>query len=274
MDKMISVDEALSKGQRMLNIPVFIISFVFFTMGIVFLILKVWPIWVTFVSIILGFILSWLWWSFMITKWRLWAFENVRNVHELKKRAIQNKLIWPDGSIYEKTEIRNKTETDKWNSLQIKFKKEDVFQDDSSIPDEVKIFYSKSKNFFEMLVMIGCLAFGFYGIVFKDNYILGFALVLIGAYFSFKEYKEATNIDPQIILNDKGLKTISSKFYEWKDIHNDEVIRQGSGKNTTHNLVFNHPDGAVNLKIDDFNTDFKKLNKLLIHYRNKYNQSL
>jgi hypothetical protein len=42
----------------------------------------------------------------MITKWRVWAFENVRNVHELKKRAIQEKLISADSSIFEKTEIR------------------------------------------------------------------------------------------------------------------------------------------------------------------------
>jgi hypothetical protein len=55
----------------------------------------------------------------MITKWRLWAFENVRNVHELKERAVQAKLIWPDHSIFEKMEIRSASDKERWRKRNI-----------------------------------------------------------------------------------------------------------------------------------------------------------
>lgn len=46
------------------------------------------PVWGVGIVFLFGFVLGWLVWSFMITQWRIWAFGNGRNVHELKKRAI------------------------------------------------------------------------------------------------------------------------------------------------------------------------------------------
>lgn len=198
MNETVTVDQAIAKGHRMVNYPVFIIMFG--TIGLCFYLgtQKILPFWIVPVGFGLGFGLAWLWWSVMITKWRLWAFENVRNVHELKKRAVQEKLIWADNSIFEKTEIRNSTNKEKWSSLQHKFEKEDEFQDNLTIPNETIIYYSKGGNFLEMIVMLGCLGVGIYLLLKTDNYILGSILSIVGAYFGYKEYKEATNTEPQI----------------------------------------------------------------------------
>jgi len=269
MNETITVDEAIAKGHKMVNYPVMIIMFG--TIGLTFYlgIQKILPTWIFPIGFILSFGLAWLYWSVMITKWRLWAFDNVRNVHELKKRAVQEKLIWADNSIFEKTEIRNSSDKEKLNSLQHKFKQEDIFQDDLTVPNETIIYYSKGKNFLEMAIMLGCLGIGIYLLLKTDSYILGSILSIAGAYLGFKEYKEATNTKPQIILNDKGIKTISTDFYDWTVIDNEEVISEGSGKHTHYYLTYEHPDGVEHLQIDDYDTDQRNLNKLLILYRGR-----
>ena len=269
MNETVTVDEAISKGHRMVNYPVMVIMFGTIGLTLYLGVQKLIPTWGFAVGFGLAFGLAWLWWSIMITKWRLWAFDNVRNVHELKKRAVQEKLIWSDNSIFEKTEIRTATDRENLISLQNKFNQNDLFQDDLTVANETVIYYSKGKNFVEMAVMLGCLGVGIYLLLKTDSYILGSIFSIVGAYFGFKEYKEATNTEPQIIINDKGIKTISTDFYNWNDIENEEVISEGSGKHTHYYLTYDYPDGAEHLQIDDYDTDQNSLNKLLILYRGR-----
>jgi hypothetical protein len=274
MNETVTVDKAISKGHWMVNLPVFIIMIGTIGLCLYLGTQNILPPWIYPVGFGLGFGLAWLWWSVMITKWRLWAFENVRNVHELKKRAINENLIWPDNSFFEKTELRGARDKEKWSLLKRKFKIEDLFKDDISVPNETKIFYSKGLNFFEMIMMIGCIGFGIYLIIKFDSYFFGTLLSIFGAYFGYKEFKEATNTEPQIILNEKGIKTISTRFYEWEEIKNEEVISQGSGRYIRYYLVYNYPNGREYLKIDDFETNQSSLNKLLTLYRGRNRNSI
>ena len=269
MNETVTVDEAISKGHRMVNYPIMVIMFG--TIGITLYLgsQKYIPTWGILVGFALAFVFSWLWWSFMITKWRLWAFDNVKNVHELKKRAIQEKLIWANDNIFEKTEIRTVTDKEKLNSLSNKFNQEDVFLDDLTVASETVIYYSKSKNLFEMAIMLGCLGVGIYLLLKTDSYIIGSILSIVGVYFGYKDYKEVTNTEPQIIINDSGIKTISTDFYSWNDIENEEVISKGSGEYICYYLTYNYPDGVEHLLINDFDTDRRSLNKLLILYRGR-----
>jgi hypothetical protein len=230
---------------------------------------KLIPVWGYFLGFVIAFGLSWLWWSFMITKWRLWAFENVRNVHELKKRAIREKLIWKDGSIFEKTEIRNAESRAKWALLEEKFKREDVFQDDLTIPNETIIYYSKSRNLFAMALMLLCTGVGIYLIVGPGQYILGAILTIIGAFSSFRSFKIASNTTAQIIINNKGIETVSTGFFRWDEVMNEEVSSEGSGSDSRFYLKYDHPAGSERLLIDDFDTDQRRLNNLLILYRGR-----
>lgn len=57
--------------------------------------------------------LGWLYWSIMITKWRIWTFSEIpeSDYPALKKQAITAYLIWPDqASHFTKTEIRSPQE--------------------------------------------------------------------------------------------------------------------------------------------------------------------
>ncbi|WP_314242998.1 hypothetical protein [Empedobacter tilapiae] len=274
MNETVTVDEAISKGHRMITYPVMVIMFG--TIGITLYLgsQKLIPAWGFLLGFILAFVFAWLWWSFMITKWRLWAFDNVRNVHELNKRAIQEKLIWSNNSIFGKTEIRTTKEVEKLNTLSNKFNQEDFFQDDLTVADETIIYYSKSKNFVEMAIMLGCLGVGIYSILIGKSYIVGSILSIIGVFFGYKKYKDATNTEPQIIINERGIKTRSTDFYSWNEIENEDVISKGSGKNIRYYLIYNYPDGSERLLIDNYDIDIKSLNQLLILYRGRSKKTI
>ena len=129
MKKEITVDKAIKRGHLIVNIPVFAVMFGIPTLGIYLSSISLIPVWIMGISFPMGFLIAWLTWSLMITKWRIWAFDNVTNVHDLKRRAIQEKLIWEDGNIFEKTEIRTNKEEEILNVLKTKLEKEDVYED-------------------------------------------------------------------------------------------------------------------------------------------------
>lgn len=104
----IELNKVVNKGQIFINFPVMIVMFglmgLFYYLNKLDLISR--PI--MLVGFAISFILGWLVWSLFITKWRIWAFEKTdERFHSiLKNEAIKAKLIWPDGHIFEKTEIR------------------------------------------------------------------------------------------------------------------------------------------------------------------------
>jgi hypothetical protein len=127
MRQEISVNKAINRGHLIVNVPVFISIIGIPALSLYLSNQNLIPKWGIGIGFVLGFVIAWLVWSFMITKWRIWAFENVRNVHELKKRAIQEKLIWNDGNIFEQTEIRTLEDKKELKKLEKKFEKEDVY---------------------------------------------------------------------------------------------------------------------------------------------------
>ncbi len=272
MYETVTVDQAIAKAQRTINLPVilFIIGGI---AGVVYVgFQNILPAWTIPIGIVLAIGLGWLYWSITITKWKVWAFENVRNVHELKKRAVKEKLIWSDYSFWNKTEIWSAIDREKWESLQSKFDKEDLFTDDVTVPSETIIRYSRSKNFFEMAVMLAIMGGGIYFLVATDNFIIGIIGIVLGGFLAYKEYKQATNTEPQIVLSDKGIQTASTPFYAWNDILDEDVVDKRCGKTTNYYLVYDYPGGSAEVQIDDLETDQKQLYDLLNLYRGRYNK--
>ena len=107
MSSKISVDKAIQKGQLLVNLPVVIILF-----GLIAISTELSAQYTFFAVLIFisAFILAWLYWSFAITKWKLWAYQNVEDLVELKKAAVKSNLIWADGNFFNKTEIKSKKE--------------------------------------------------------------------------------------------------------------------------------------------------------------------
>ena len=270
MFETVTVEQAIAKGQRMVNYPVFAIVGGMLVLTSYLVAQKFIPIWGFLLGLVIAIGLSWLWWSFMITKWRIWEFENVRNVHELKKRASREKLIWKDGHFFERTEIRSSRDKAKWDSLQEKFKREDVFQDDLTVASETTVYYSRRKGLFGMAMMLVPLGIGIYLVINSDRYVLGIVVAAIGAFVIFRSFKVASDKQPQIIISNKGIETISTGFYSWDEIMNEEVSSEGSGSDTRYYLKYDHLHGSERLLIDEYDTDQRKLTSLLILYRGRF----
>jgi hypothetical protein len=273
MKEQITVSEAITKGHLIINVPVMIIMFGVPGIAMYLFIKKIVPNWTIGIGFFLGFGLAWLYWSFAITKWRLWAFENVRNVHELKKRAIQSGLIWAESKWYNKTELRSEKDKSKWKELLKKFERKDEYIEDHSLPYKTTIYYSKFKNTYDLIIMFGALGIGLFLLIKSDSYIIGSVLILVGTYFGFKEIKQLLDTNPQIIIDNKGIKTITLEFKNWSEIKNEEVVMEGSGKTSQFYLVFNYKNGSEKILIDDFNISAKKLEIALRTYRIRNNKN-
>jgi hypothetical protein len=269
MCEAVSVDDAISKGHRMITVPISLIILIGIFLGLFLAINKIVPYWFAPLSIIIAILPAWLYWSFFITKWRIWAFENVRNVHELKKRAIREKLIWKDGSFFEKTEFRNQNQKDTWEKLLVKFDKADVFVDDPSIPETTLIYYSKFNVYTQVGMGFVVMMIGIGNLINNQSPTLGIIMIAISIYFLFKSFKKAKNREPQLILNEKGIETSEFGFHEWSQIYDEEVCTEGSGKSIKRKLVYSCQIGQIEFYIDDLTTDIKSLNKLLIIYRGR-----
>jgi hypothetical protein len=110
-----SINNVLMNGQLQVNIPVLFLligmPLSFFYIPLFFDSIEGSQI-LVLMGAVIGFISAWSWWSYKIVKWRIWAFDNIRKEEwvELKEKAIERGLIWKDGSLFERTEIRGLAE--------------------------------------------------------------------------------------------------------------------------------------------------------------------
>lgn len=276
MRQEISVNKAINRGHLIVNIPVFIciigipaLSFYLSNQNLI-------PKWGIGIGFVLGFVIAWLVWSFMVTKWRIWAFENVRNVHELKKRAIQEKLIWNDGNIFEKTEIRNSEDKSRLKKLEKKFEQEDEYREDHSLPLKMEIHYSKAYNYVELGVSILIIGVGIYFFTKADikQYILGAIISGIGLYSTIKEFRKALDTKPKIIIDSRGIQTKNVEFKNWSSIKSEEVIQEGYGKSAKSYLIYFYDEEEFEkIQIDSLNVTHRELENIIRTYRIRNNKT-
>ncbi|MDO5969091.1 hypothetical protein Q4Q35_04655 [Flavivirga aquimarina] len=71
------------------------------------------------ITVVIATMIGWIWWSYKIVKWKYWAFSqiNIENSYDLYEKAIGVGLIWPTGSIFNKTEIWTEKDKQNWEKL-------------------------------------------------------------------------------------------------------------------------------------------------------------
>jgi len=273
----VSVDKAIKRGHLMVNVPVVLTIMGFPALGLYLSDQNYIPKWGIAIAFLIGFILAWLIWSYMITKWRIWAFSNVHNVNELKKRAIQEKLIWEDGNVFEKTEIRNDHDKNELKKLAKKFEKEDTFREDYSLPPKKEINFSKVTMYVEIGVALFIVTLGVYYFLKGETkfLLLGSILFSIGVYTLYKESKKAFNAKPQITIDSKGITTSNVPFKDWYTIEGEEVIQEGFGKSSKSYLTyFYDEDGFEKIELDPLNVSHSEMENIIRTYRIRHTKNL
>ena len=88
-------------GHLVVNLPVVTI------MGLAYLLVYLLkgPTW-ALIALFLAVIPAWLWWSLMVPRWRKWAKRQGADEEQTQYLGQRSGLVWPRGSIFEKTEFR------------------------------------------------------------------------------------------------------------------------------------------------------------------------
>lgn len=270
----VTVSEALSKGRK--TLVYFPMVLIFGFIGIAFYVgsLDLVEGYVIALIVLLGIILACLSWSINVNKWKIWAYENVRNVHELKRKAIEEKLIWNDGSWFEKTEFKSYEQKQKLNHLEKKFLEKDVYVDDITIPKETQIFYSKGMILFGLVFGLFFIGVTVYFYFRNDNKDLFFLLPGgLGIYFIYTSIVKIIKKEPQISINSEGIKLYKKDLMSWDNITNDFVIKRKSGKQIKCYLAFDFKIDRLEVELNELGIDNDKLENLLRVYRVRYEKN-
>src|SRR5438067_13896771 len=84
-----SIWKAILIGQLVVNIPAVGIMIAALFLGSI---VAPWEL-----SVILGSILGWVWWSYTVSRWRDWAQAHGLDPQRLQKVAVRTGLTWPKG---------------------------------------------------------------------------------------------------------------------------------------------------------------------------------
>jgi hypothetical protein len=264
----VSLETALRKGKFQLFWMPMILFFLLMLSGIAFLMLESIPfnIAIGITLFLLSFILPWLWWSFKVVKWKIWAFANVDDIKTLEKRAIAMQLIWPKDNWFEKTEIKTKQEKQVIDWLYHKMenasiKKEPVI--DRSLPPQLIIHYPKNFYFYPIVTLVGLY------LLYAGNYFLGPVGIIMGLYMTYDSYRKVKGKKFFMKIDSEGI-TLHHAYWPWKDIHHYYIERQGFGDSTTYDLIIEMAEYRDVIPLSDINTSAFKIERYLDVYRTRF----
>jgi hypothetical protein len=99
----LSAEVAVKRGKLLVNGPVQLLQIGLLVGG--FCLIKVVPL-LAIVMMVIAVPCAWLWWSFSVPRWRFWALSRGADPVQLQRLGQAANLIWPKGSLFEKTEFR------------------------------------------------------------------------------------------------------------------------------------------------------------------------
>lgn len=274
----VTVDEAIKKGRRMLFFTPLLIFFIVLwaTIGSIYLVKdnSIWIPVIGFSSLVLAPLAVGVYYFKMLPVWRIWAFTNVRNVHELKQRAILGQ-IYPkkDNSFLWRLEIKSAAQKQATEELQKKFDQPDVFNNDYDIPYETTYSYSKVETAILLLFTLGLLIAAVIWLS-QGVDLAGFITLGGSIMFGFMFYKRIKNRGPQLILSNEGITTKKYGFHPWKDITNEQVFFVSAGKASYYGLSYEANGQAIKISLRDL-TGLRsyKVDHVLRTYTGRYEAS-
>jgi hypothetical protein len=273
--KTLSVEKAIKRGYILINVPV-IVLFLIGLIGSIFLFAKFEYFSILFIGIPLTFIAMWLLWSYIVTEWKIWAYSNCRNVHELKRKAINSQLIGAKGSKSERFEFRTVRQKKLLNQVEENFKLADIetkVYDDGTLLDELVIHYSKISNAILWASIFITLGMGIYSIYTNELY--GFIILPASIFLMYYTIKNPKTKEPHIILNDEGIKLLGNSFVSWTKLISEEIKLIGFGEGARWHLHIKMKNNNYQeIEINDLTESPKKIEKLVKIYkqRNKKNR--
>jgi len=102
--------QALARGHLTVTLPVVLIMIAVVLVLRIFLGSNVGLV----VGLFAGPGTAWIWWSFMVPRWRDWVIDNGLRAEDVQRAAKLTGLVWPRGFLFERTEFRRRNGTRGW----------------------------------------------------------------------------------------------------------------------------------------------------------------
>jgi hypothetical protein len=219
-----------------------------------------------------GFVLGWLWWSFAVTRWRIWAYTHVRNIHELMEVAVAEKLIWPKGSFFERTEMRTKAQRELLQQLEARFATPDEQEDDPSIPAETVVRYSRVQMGFLLTWGLGMIGFGAYLFTTEGSPLMPLVIAALGVWVSMDGGRKLLRDRPVLVLDGEGITLADGRRIPWEQISSTKMVQRGTGRSTRQLLEVHHGGDRSELEIGSLDINKKALRHALKVHRLRWAQ--
>jgi len=69
-----------------------------------------------FAGLIVGSVIAWPFWSFLVPRWRDWVVDQGLTGDKVQQLAVLTFLIWPEGSLFERTEFKRRNGKRGWGN--------------------------------------------------------------------------------------------------------------------------------------------------------------
>lgn len=272
----VPINKAVRRGRLTVNLPGALI-FLAFSIGVPSLLLQYTEeTWILVtgivVGLIVGFVLGWIYSGFAVLRWQIWAFENVKNVHELKEKAIIEKVIYPDGHWSEKLNFASKEQKQKLKLLERKFVNEDEYHDDLNVAKETSIYISKEQVLVFFGVGILIFGIGVYRYFVKETS-NGIQLAAISLIFFGLAYNDYRKKEPQIIISNLGIKLHKKGLMNWEFISGEHIEIERLHNRHQKYLCLDYKENQERILINHLGINVDDFEHLLQVYRLRYEKN-
>ena len=261
------VDKAITRGQLVINLPVIIILITTIGVFLSFQRKLGYPEYFTLLGLLSGFILSWLYWSLSVARWKVWAYSNVNDLELLKNEAVKANIIWPEGNFFNRTIIYSRSQRNQLIELENKNYRIPFLKiDQTDLPKTTVLKYPIVNTVFNLVLPVFMVSVGVY-LILSDRNIIGGIFVLFSLLRLVKALKNLVNKNEIIItLHEKGI-TIGKDRFGWNEIIEIEATFGVAGREDQV-LKIKTLNNVFNLSIGDYNLPADEINERIYIYRN------
>lgn len=187
--------------------------------------------------------------------------------------AVKDRLIWPAGSWFERTEIRTRTQGYTLQQLAVRKAMPDEAHDDPTVPAQTVIHYSTIQFIFLLGMGLMLLGFGTQQALLgnRENWWVPVLMLTLGAWLVIDAMRKLLHRGPQITIGREGITLAGKQPHLWENLDHLEVLTTGSGKSARTVLRFRvATSGVEEIGIDDLKTSKAALRHALKTHRHRW----
>ncbi|TDP59443.1 hypothetical protein [Flavobacterium dankookense] len=280
MHNQFSIEEAIHKGKLSIVYTMLIFLLVCPVVSIFIfsnyeheIIHQLWLPIALWIGLIIGFIFMKLYWNYASLKWQFWAFENVRNVHELKRKALENKLISEKNFILvRKFKNRDYERHKKVERIRKNFEEKDIHYDDFSVPKEMEVKIPKANSLIVFIIGVFVVVMAIKSYLDQSVKMYQSLIILaLGILLLLSGLLALIDKKPQLILNSNGIKINKKDFISWNEINQIYVEKGQDGNSVTHHLIIKPTmNKDIKFRIDGYDKKPYLIEKAIQIYRTRH----